>query len=194
MNYIKLLQYFCKLKNVLLFSKHKKISLKITPAEILVRGILHPFHYNPLKKKLHAIIFIPPPYQNTISLNRLRYTNLTFCKQHTKSLKIAQSIYSGLATIYVRDILIINKLEDIVPFIFIASPMDDNNNYIDTQKKKVFINSLGLPMHCDLVYDKITGTSIPNEPNTKLRKTASEILKNTKYYHDPNPEHDLWVD
>ncbi len=192
MNYKKLLSYFYKLKKALFRDPREEISLVVDAQEILVRGILHPFFYSQSKKKLKEIAFLPPPKANTVSLNRLRYCNAQFCKQHAKTINFPNNTYCGLVTIIIKDVLnASDKFED-VDVKVIASPMDEHQNYIDTKTTKVFVDSLGLPMHADLTYQILNPPLEPYNPQTKLRKVASEILKSANYYEDAFPNEDLW--
>lgn len=192
MNYKKLLSYFYKLKKALSRDPHEEISLVVDTHEILVRGILHPFFYSQSKKKLKETAFLPPPKANSVSLNRLRYTDVHFCKQHAKTINFPNNTYCGLVTIIVKDILdASDKFEDVDAKV-IASPMDEHQNYVDTKTTKVFVDSLGLPMHADLTYQISNPPIEPYNPQTKLRKVASEILKSANYYEDAFPNEDLW--
>ena len=91
MNWRPLLDFFYKLKYLIFPVKKEVISLTIEPNEVLVRGILHPFFYSQNKKKLRETAFLPPPNANTVSFNRLRYTNADFCKSHAKLLSTKKS-------------------------------------------------------------------------------------------------------
>lgn len=189
MNYQKLLQYFYKFKNALFDNKHEKIDLIIAPTEIIVRGILHPFFFSQSKNKLKESVFLPPPDSKTVSLNRLRYADATFCKQHAKAINFPDNIYCGLASICVGDIIKISQLIENITVEVIASPMDINRNYFNLSNNKIFVNTLGFPMHCDLTYDT---PIVAHAPNTLHRKMAKELLKATKYYHDEHPLEDIW--
>lgn len=70
--------------------------------------------------------------------------------------------------------------------------MDDKQNYIDTKTTKVYVDTLGLPMHSDLTYQIFNTSLEPFTPQTKLRKIASEILKSAKYHEDAFPDENLW--
>jgi hypothetical protein len=192
MNYKKLLTYFYGLKNVFFRELRKEISLVIDSNEILVRGTLHPFHYSQSKKRLKETAFLPPLNAHTVSLNRLRYTNIQFCKQHAKTINFPNNTYCGLVTIVVKDIDAVNEKFENEKATVIASPMIDNRNYIDTTTTKVYVDSLGLPMHCDLTYQILNPPLEPYNPQTRLRKMASEIVKSAKYYEDPFPYEDSW--
>jgi hypothetical protein len=192
MSYKQLLSYFYKLKNALFQESREEISLVIDTDEILVRGILHPFFYSQSKKRLKETAFLPPSNAHTVSLNRLRYTNPQFCKQHAKTINFPNNTYCGLVTIVVKDIDAVSEKFEQEKAVVIASPMDENKNYIDTTITKVYIDNLGLPMHCDLTYQILNPPLEPYNPQTRLRKMASEIVKSAKYYEDSSPNDDLW--
>jgi hypothetical protein len=195
MNWNMLLNCFYKLKAKIFAKKRPTISLQIESNEILVRGILHPLLYSNSKKRLKESVFLPPPnnQSNTVSMNRLRYTDAHFCKQHAKSIRSSNSSYCGLATIIVLDISTVSDNSEDLKATVLATPIDENGEYVNTQTQKVFVDAKGTPMHADLTYTFISTPIEPYNPQTKLRKMANELLKYTRYFEDPFPDEVLWT-
>jgi hypothetical protein len=166
----------------------KEIPLQMSEEELLVRGIVHPLFYSNSDDALKREAFLPPPNKNDVSLLRHRYTNDDFCKKHSKSLKIGDNKYCGLATFLHFHIFNLNKLEDIeITAEIKATPIDCKNNYrTDTP---IFIDDLGLPMHADLLY---ASPIIKGEPQTKHRKYAQKLSKIAYFIKDVNPLSEKW--
>jgi hypothetical protein len=192
MNWKPLSDFFYKLKYSIFPVNREVISLTIEPNEVLVRGILHPFFYSESKKKLKETAFLPPPNSDTVSFNRLRYTNAEFCKQHAKTINFPDNSYCGLATIVVQKIIAINEHFTDENVSVVCSPINEFGKYVDTKKTKTFVDSAGLPMHADLMYEILNQPIEPFKPQTRLRKIANEILKHAIYYEDPFPNIDGW--
>lgn len=168
----------------------EEIALEVDINEIVSRGISTPFHFSSRKNKLHENIFTPPKDSITVSMNRLRYVDAHFCKQHAKTINYPnESSYFGLVTIFVQDFYSINQSHDRdYPNVY-ASPMKNDKEYYDTNSEKVYINSLGNPAHCDLCY--IESNDI-NQPHTAFRKIAKQFLHVAKVYLDPTPSEEMW--
>ena len=191
MNWKKLLPCFYKPKNIPSREEREEISLMLTEDEVLIRGVLSPFFYSASKQKLKETIFLPPKGQMTVSLNRLRYTNANFCKQHAKTINFPNNTYCGLATIVNKDIYSVNGKQNDIEVFVQATPINEHGNYIDVNISKIYINSNGLPMHADLTY-ALHNSDETVEPKTQLRKIASELVKFATYHNDSSPNDGLW--
>ncbi len=192
MNWRPLLDFFYKLKYSVFPVEREVVSLSIDRNELLVRGILHPFFYSQSKRKLKETTFLPPPNSNTVSFNRLRYTNVDFCKSHAKKINFPNNSYCGLSTIVVQNILLTNEQFTDVNVKVVCSPINELGEYIDIKKTKVFVDSLGLPMHADLTYENLVESIEPFIPQTRLRKIANELLKHAIFYEDQYPNENVW--
>ncbi len=69
-----------------------------------------------------------------------------------------------------------------------ATPIDEHNNYVD-EGLTVYADSLGLPMHADLLYSVPVPQGVPA---TLHRVIADNLLKLAKYFHDLSPDSDQW--
>lgn len=165
---------------------YKEIPFDISDNELIVRGVVHPMFYSGNKLKEGA--FLPPRDKTDVSVLRKDYTNDDFCKQHAKGLKIGDSTYCGMATIlakHINDVVI--DTGNLINVIIKGTPIDSNSQYVDTPP--VFVNSKGLPMHADIIYEE---PLIKGEPNTKHRKVAKKLASIANYFSDNNPESDNW--
>jgi len=133
---------------------------------------------------------LPPAEKCDVSVLRLNYTNLSFCKKHTKRLKIGASNYWGLGAfknIHIFKINISSEVE--LRADVICSPIDESTKYIENISQ-VTTDTLGLPMHADLRYSE----PIPQKgnPATKHRKYAQELLKLSTFQKDEDPDSEDW--
>ena len=193
MNWKKLFPYFYKVKNILSRENGEEISLTLTEDEVLIRGVLSPFFYSASKQKLKETIFLPPKGQMTVSLNRFKYTNANFCKQHAKTINFQNNTYCGLASIVNKDIDSVNGKQNDIEVFVQATPINEQGNYVDVNISKIYINSSGLPMHADLTY-ALHNSDETVEPKTQLRKIASELVKFATYHNDSSPNDALWAE
>lgn len=165
-----------------------KIEAKILSEEILVRCLLHPLWVSGGKMKFNA--FLPPPERKDVSLLRLLYTDMNFCKKHAKGLKVGNSIYWGLGAFRAKHIEEVNKEDDVkINAQIICSPIDENNSYIK-DISTVTTSTSGLPMHADLSYSE----PIPEKgnPATEHRIYAQKLLKISSCLQDHDPESSIW--
>ncbi|NDP20720.1 MAG: hypothetical protein GZ091_06540 [Paludibacter sp.] len=133
---------------------------------------------------------LPPAEKCDVSILRLNYTDLNFCKRHTKALRIGACEYWGLGAFKNCHTSILNAINLEINAIVICSPIDEKNNYIE-DISQVTTDTLGLPMHADLRYSE----PIPSRgtPATKHRKYAQELLKLSGFIKDKESESDSWV-
>jgi len=160
----------------------------ISDDEILVRGLVHPLFAKNNKMDRNALL--PPAEKCDVSVLRLNYTNLSFCKKHTKALKIGANNYWGLGAfknIHISTINISNEVE--LKAILICSPIDESSKYIE-DISQVTTDTLGLPMHADLRYSE----PVPQKgnPATKHRKYAQALLKLSTFQKDEEPDSENW--
>jgi hypothetical protein len=162
--------------------------LEVDRNEILVRGIVHPMFYSISKNSIKPEAFLPPPNKRDVSLLRHSYTNDNFCKNHSKNLIIGSNEYCGLATFCHYHIEIINNQPaNITRTEILGTPIDGNGNYI--YRSPIFYDTIGLPMHADLLYEQ---PMIKGAVNTNYRKYASQIVKIANYFKDPFPQMENW--
>jgi hypothetical protein len=163
------------------------ISESIDDLEVLIRGILTPFHYSRSKNKPKREAFLPPPRSNEVSVLRLQFTTIDFCKKHAQTIQMKDNEYIGLIAVQVLSIKESNQEDALYQVSVMFSPLDEHQNRIT---EKVFTDTLGLPMHADIVYsfETIEGKTLPQE----IRKLADLIVKRAKCYIDTKPEELLW--
>lgn len=171
-----------------LFSK--PIPRVVGDLELLIRGIVHPMFYSNSKNNLKREAFLPPLLSTDVSLLRLQFTDATFCKKHSKTLRLPNNSYCGLAAVVAAQVEKINidKACEPVEAAIIGSPMDKQREYYH-RLRLAYTWDAGLPMHADLRYNVMQEKGVPN---TRLRKFAEEILKVSVYYSDPNPSELNW--
>lgn len=167
---------------------------KINQKELLIRGIVKPLFF---KKKLTYNSLLPPNRgnRNDVSVLRYEYTNLNFCKSHTKGLKLGEATYCGLAALKPEDIYEINSLykkeledsEILVSCNVKSSPLDQNGNEL---RHPVYDETPGLPMHADLIYN----INRNQEVETCLREYAKKLIDKVQFIPDNHPEEDNWVE
>ena len=132
---------------------------------------------------------LPPHGHSDVSLLRLRYTNLDFCKRHAKSINIPDAKYWGLGAILSKHIDLLNKKKEEIGITakLVATPLNESFNIINNIE--VYTDTPGLPMHADLVYDE---PMVKGEPATSHRQYARELLKVAKFKEDIMPDTDKW--
>ena len=167
------------------------IPLNIQAEELLIRGIVHPMFYSNSKGKLKREAFIPPPQKQDVSiLRRLYAPDDSFCKNHCKSIAIGDSTYCGMATFLSQHV---DEVNIGVPYEIAvsvkATPIDENENYVG-DGLEVFLDSLGLPMHADLLYN--VPTPPQGQPATLHRVLANKLVKLAVFYLDESPQSDYW--
>jgi hypothetical protein len=175
------------------------IDLNIAPNEVLVRGIIAPLWASNSKKELKANAFLPPPPKGEeeskcVSVNRLIYCSADFCKNHAKKLEIRGNEYVGLAIFNQRMIQDLNEELEQTDFAFIvASPIDNQNEYINTSLITVYAEDLGAPMHADLTYTLPFSKNQVYSPAIDHLQYAKKLIKKVKYLADPNVPVEEWT-
>lgn len=166
-----------------------KIESEIKSEEILVRCLLHPIWAN--KGKMHYNALLPANGRRDVSLLRLLYTDLLFCKRHAKSIEIKNTKYWGLGAFQAKQINNLNrKSEEIgITAQLVCSPLDEDGNTLN--KNEIYTDTPGLPMHSDLLYDYPVEKGQPSNPH---RQYARELLKVSQYKEDTLPDLDEWTE
>jgi hypothetical protein len=176
-----------------------EVSLIIAPNEVLVRGIIAPLWASNSKKELKANAFLPPPPKGEeeskcVSVNRLIYCSADFCKNHAKKLEIRGNEYVGLAIFNQRMIQELNEELEQTDFAFIvASPIDNQNEYINTSIITVYAEDLGVPMHADLTYSMPYSKIQVHSPAIDHLQYAKKLIKKVKYLAEPNVPVEEWT-
>lgn len=175
---------------------HELINKTISEDEICIRCLLSPLYCSSSKQKLKEHALLPPPNSDEVSLLRLMYANLDWCKLHAKYLEEKMNNnnhnqydykYQGLAAITSMDVNKVN-LETNMSCKIVYAPMDDNEQYIP-KDQDVYSDEKGLPMHANLIYPfKIE----KGELYTKARKYAKKLIKVAKFKYDEHPESLTW--
>lgn len=137
---------------------------------------------------------MPPAGRRDVSLLRLRYTDLTRCKHHAKSLRIKENSYSGLASIMKADVADAYNDESVIgretfSVDVVYSPMSEDGNYMSTEVD-VYSDDKGLPMHADLMY---ASEAAPNEIQTQMRKFANVLKDKARFRKDVDPDNPEWT-
>lgn len=170
------------------------VSKVVDDTEICIRCILTPLFFSERKKKLRREAFLPPAGRRDVSLLRLRYTDLTRCKHHAKSLRIKENSYSGLASIMKADVADAYNDESVIgretfSVDVVYSPMSEDGNYMSTEVD-VYSDDKGLPMHADLMY---ASEAAPNEIQTQMRKFANVLKGKARFQEDEDPDNPEWT-
>lgn len=166
------------------------ISRTIDNDETLLRCIVHPMFYSESKGTMKREVFLPPPDRRDVSLLRRDFTkDDSFCKNHCKSIKIGGSEYVGIAVFLARHVQQINDSEQTTISIeLIATPLNPNKEMIPEQEE-IFMNTSGLPMHADMIYERPLKKGIPA---TEHQIVASMLLKKATFYIDKFIESSTW--
>ncbi len=181
---IKFCQCFIKF-----FRKHDKtqgeqIPIEISPEEVILRGVVKPLFAG--SKGLKEYVFLPPPKRarKDVSVLRLNYSNVNFCKSHFKSLNMGANLYSGIAAILPKHISEINNQTNLI---------FTNGEELSVSIEATPDYSSGLIMHADIIYSHSdSDEGLDDEPKTFLRKIAKELVKRAKYFEDPSPILSEW--
>jgi hypothetical protein len=185
------LNFWTRFINFIRGNKKVEIPFEIQENELLVRGIVHPYFYSNKKSKLKPEAYLPASNKNDVSLLRHFYTNDDFCKKHSSSLRIGEHEYCGMSTFlkyHVQETINNIPISERISVEVVGSPMDDNQRYINNPP--VFTNDPGLPMHADLIYEIPVFKGVPS---TLHRKFASELVKQSNYFNDPNVNSPTWL-
>ncbi len=158
--------------------------------ETLLRCIVHPMFYSKSKENMKREAFLPPPGKRDVSLLRRDFTiDDSSCKHHCKSIKIGVSNYVGIAVFIARHVKEINDDEQTnISIELIATPLNPNKEMIPEQEE-IFMDTSGLPMHADMIYERPLQKGIPA---TEHRIVASMLLKKATFYIEKFIESSTW--
>jgi hypothetical protein len=164
------------------------IPASIASEEVLVRGIFRPLFYS--SKKLKPLAFMPARDKADVSLLRLSYTNADFCKQHTSTIQVNDSEYSGLAVIVAKAVAEANLIvaEKDLSVAVLSTPLRVDKSVRDIAEE-IMSDDEGLPMHADLVYSKPVKRG---EANAEIQLAARHLLAQAVYYADPDIPNANW--
>jgi hypothetical protein len=127
-------------------------------------------------------------------LNRLRYCSANFCKNHAKKLQIKGNEYVGLAILNHQIIQELNAVLEVLNFAFVvASPIDNQNEYINTAIVTVYAEDDGAPMHADLTYSMPYSKNQLFVPAIDHLQYAKKLIKKVKYLPDSDVTNEEWI-
>jgi len=141
---------------------------EIADNEKLLRNIFSPFNVDEKKLTLKTNTFRPPSGTDEISVNRLNYTSIDFCR----NLAFENNSGSNLRKFF--GFALITKVAVIENFATVAaSPIIDKN-----------------PFHADIKigYVMVSG----EQPPAEIAERISKLTKKAILYVDPNPQSDRW--
>lgn len=150
------------------FKQQNSIPNTIENKEKMLRNIFSPININPKKNTLKTNAFRPPANSDEISVNRLDYTNIDFCRELAinDQRPLDKRSFFGFAMINVENIR--NSGADVV-----YSPIKDKNLY-----------------HSDI---KIGHIMVKGEqPPSEIAEIIRKLTKKSKLYIDPNPTNKKW--
>lgn len=167
-----------------------KVDPNIVSDEILIRGVKYPVHY---KKKIQPDVFMPPPDSADVSLLRLRYSTLDFCKLFSSRLKSNTSHirYWGLGAFLAGCVETVNNDPEIeVKATVVCSPMDEELNYIREEDiDSITTDTPGAPMHADLRYER---PFVKGAIDTDHRQYAKKLLSFLQVKEDLHHDSLVW--
>lgn len=151
--------------------------------EVIVRILYSPYHIDEEKGEIKSSAFHPPinkddPSKSNldISILRLNYTNLNFCKKHGKRFSNPAKTYQGFGIFTVSDLNACRKPDESEPKLVVTK--------LFQLKKRIF-----LPMHGDIIMGHIENGK---PPNNKLKRRAKRIKKIVRLLKDPAPDSRKW--
>ncbi len=142
----------------------KPIPKVIIDTEELVRLVFSPFHVRLRDGQVAEIkkeAFLPPKASNEVSVLRLAYTSLDFCRIAGQKMQYEGKTYVGLAQVQAEKVRI-NAGSEVK-----ASPLDASKQPLP-ESKAVFTNDPGTPMHADIVYNFVPTESEPIPQEFKI--------------------------
>ncbi len=171
-------------------SMAQPIPRTIDENETILRCLVHPMFYSRSKKAMKREAFLPPPNKKDVSVLRRDYTSDdSFCKNHCKTIKIGVSTYIGIAVFLARHIREINNDEQTtIPMELKPTPLNPENELVSGYKE-IFMDTPGLPMHADIIYERPLHKGMPA---TEHRIVANMLLKKTTLYIDKFIESNTW--
>lgn len=169
----------------------------INSHEECIRCLIHPRCFSNGKHKIKRDAFFPPPGCNDVSLLRLEYTDISFCRKHGKHLSKPGNAYVGLSSVTQA---IIDKclaeyrkenVEKPISAVIVFAPMLNDSDYAD-KNKIIYKEDGGLPMHADLHYN-ISGLSDNDGLQSRIRNFANILIKKIKYIEDQGLPQGTWT-
>jgi hypothetical protein len=166
----------------------ERIAEQIGDLEPIVRFVYSPFHVK--KGKLKREAFQPPKQRKDVSVQRLQYSNETSCRNigiGQQRLEEPSKLWMGMAAF--KALVILAKSRNGEPIQLVASPMDNNGNYLPIERG-VFSDDAGLPAHADILYEyeTVEGEPLP----TIVKQYAQYICEQSHFFADPNPTSTQW--
>lgn len=154
------------------------ISNKVTDEEKIIRGIYSPMNYDVKKQKLNTNFFRIQGGVDGVSVIRLDYAPLIFCKFHCKKNENVES----KRTFYGFSLLFSHEIRS-----------SSNSSYTaDVVSSPLRYKTYSFPQHADIIYGYVATPGDPLPIDLKLviesiyRKACSRI------YQDPSPNSILW--
>ncbi len=166
-----MIQRLKKLQNLFKCCKSKEqinIPNIIAYNEKIIRSIFSPINLSKDQKKIKANAFKPPADLDEISVNRLDFTTLDFCRSLCKKIEIPDldRNYFGLALLYVFEIKECGAE-------IIYSPKEDNIFHADIK--------IGFKVK--------KGEQLPAE----IQYIVDGLTKKAKLFKDENPTSEKWT-
>ena len=158
---LNLFRFFKKGQNI------KSLPYEFSESEKIIRSLFSPINFNKSKTRLLPNAFRSPAGFDEVSVSRLSYTNIDFCKRHGKAIEMpeAKRSFYGFALLYVSQIL---SSESKVEY----SPKTDNIYHADIK--------------IGFIPEK--GQQLPPEFQKKVKK----LTEKSKLYIDNNPSSNNW--
>ncbi len=165
-----MLKRLIKYLNALGFFKSKKnkyLPFYFEENEKIVRSIFSPININKKTNRLKSNAFKPPAGVDEISVNRLSYTSVHFCKKISKEIQNPTSnrTYFGLALLYKNEI-------DQCNCSVYYTPKESNKYHSDIK----------------IGYIPVAGVPLPSEYQYKI----TQLKNRSRFFVDPNPEAENW--
>lgn len=149
-----------------------EIPLHIENSENIIRSIFSPINLNKKKNTLLANTFRPPPDLDEISVNRLDFTSLNFCKKVSKKIEQPEKerSYFGLALLTAQKI------------------RSSNSDIIYTPKSGT--GEIYNPFHSDIKIGYIPQRGIPLP--AEFMEKVQALTGSAKLFIDPDPTSETW--
>ncbi len=147
-------------------SSSTKIPTHFNKDEKIIRSIFSPINIHNSKGTLLPNSFRTPPEKDEVSVNRLDYTSVDFCKELAKkNEKAGDRYYFGFAVLLKNDI---DEANSTIVYSPILAPKSDIN-----------------PFHSDIKIGYIPqrGEPMPSEYSKKI----NDLTSKARFYVDPNP-------
>ena len=135
--------------------------------EKIVRSIFSPINISKNGLRIQPNAFWTPAEIDEVSVNRLSYTTINFCKDHSKKIQnpIFKRNYFGFALLYPNQIYGCNAK-------IVYTPGKNNKFHSDIK----------------IGYIPQKGQALPSE----FQKKIKDLAKRAKLFKDPNPDSKHW--